>query len=119
MPDPVNKTLYEEVKSEIYAKYPTHSAYRSGLLVQEYKKRGGTHRGQESQTEGLNRWFAERWSNQRGEVGYSRKSDIYRPNIRITDKTPTTFQELTKQEIERARKEKAKTGHVTRFKLSK
>jgi len=67
----------------------------------------------------LNRWFAERWSNQRGEVGYRRKSDVYRPNIRITDKTPTTFQELTKHEIERAGKEKAKTGHVKRFKLSK
>ena len=41
MPEPTNKKLYEEVKKEIYAKYPKHSAYRSGLLVQEYKKRGG------------------------------------------------------------------------------
>ena len=37
MPEPTNKKLYEEVKKEIYAKYPKHSAYRSGLLVQEYK----------------------------------------------------------------------------------
>ena len=42
---PTNKTLYEEVKKEIYAKYPKHSAYRSGLLVQEYKRRGGTYEG--------------------------------------------------------------------------
>ena len=41
MPEPTNKKLYEEVKKEIYAKHPKHSAYRSGLLVQEYKKRGG------------------------------------------------------------------------------
>ena len=36
-----NKKLYEEVKTEIYKKHPKHSAYRSGLLVQEYKARGG------------------------------------------------------------------------------
>ena len=38
MPEPTNKKLYDEVKKEIYEKYPKHSAYRSGLLVQEYKK---------------------------------------------------------------------------------
>jgi hypothetical protein len=53
MPEPTNKKLYEEVKAEIYAKYPTHSAYRSGLLVQEYKRRGGTYEGKESKTKGL------------------------------------------------------------------
>ena len=41
MPEPTNKKLYEEVKKEIYAKHPKHSAYRSGLLVQEYKKTRG------------------------------------------------------------------------------
>jgi chaperonin GroES len=34
---PANKELYEQVKKEIWKKYPIHSAYRSGLLVQEYK----------------------------------------------------------------------------------
>ena len=33
----VKKIEYEEVKKEIYGKYPKHSVYRSGLLVQEYK----------------------------------------------------------------------------------
>jgi hypothetical protein len=119
MPEPNDKQLYEKVKEEIYKKYPKHSAYRSGLLVQEYKKRGGTYKGQESQTEGLPLWFASKWLNQRGEVGYKYKSDVYRPTVRVTKDTPVTFQELTKKEIERARKEKAKTGHVKRFKLSK
>ena len=32
-----NTKLYEEVKQGIYAKYPKHSAYRSELLVHEYK----------------------------------------------------------------------------------
>ena len=48
MPTPKDKKLYEEVKEEIYKKYPKHSAYRSGLIVQEYKKRGGTYEGKET-----------------------------------------------------------------------
>ena len=38
MSTPTEKKLYDQVKKEIYEKYPKHSAYRSGLLVQEYKK---------------------------------------------------------------------------------
>ena len=43
--EPTNKKLYENVKEEIYKKHPKHSAYRSGLLVQEYKRQGGTYKG--------------------------------------------------------------------------
>ena len=50
MPEPANKQLYEKVKAEIYKKYPNHSAYRSGLLVQEYKRQGGTYKGKEKQS---------------------------------------------------------------------
>ena len=32
MPEPVDKEFYEKVKQEIYAKYPQHSAYRSGSV---------------------------------------------------------------------------------------
>jgi hypothetical protein len=116
MPTPTNKKLYEEVKEEIYKKYPKHSAYRSGLLVQEYKRRGGTYEGKEKQTEGLNRWFLEKWSNQRGETGYKYKNDIYRPNVKVTKDTPTTFKELTTQEIEKAKIEKSIKGRVSKFK---
>ena len=119
MPEPVNKKLYEEVKAEVYAKYPKNSAYRSGLLVQEYKRRGGTYEGSESRTEGLNRWMSEKWLNQRGEVGYKYKSDIHRPTIKVTQETPLTFQELTQKEIEQARREKANKGRVNRFKSTK
>ena len=117
MPEPTNTKLYEEVKKEIYAKYPTHSAYRSGLLVQEYKKRGGTYSGDKSKGS-LGRWFKEDWKNQRGETGYKKKGDVYRPTKRVNSKTPTTFKELTKTEIESAKKEKAKTGRVKEFKKS-
>ena len=117
MPTPTNTKLYEEVKKEIYAKYPKHSAYRSGLLVQEYKKRGGGYSGDKSKGS-LGRWFKEEWSNQRGETGYKKKGDVYRPTKRVNSKTPTTFSELSKKEIESAKKEKAKTGRVKEFKKS-
>ena len=54
--------------------------------------------------------------NQRGEVGYKYKSDVYRPGVRVNSKTPTTFKELTPTEIERARNEKYRTGRVDKFK---
>ena len=60
MPKPTDTKLYEEVKKEIYAKYPKHSAYRSGLLVQEYKSRGGSYSGDKSKGT-LGRWFKEEW----------------------------------------------------------
>ena len=116
MPIPNDAKLYEEVKNEIYKRYPKHSAYRSGLLVQEYKRRGGTYKGKESQNDGLNLWFASKWLNQRGDVGYRFLSDVYRPTVKVSKDTPTTFQELTPKEIEKARREKYLKGRVKQFK---
>ena len=114
-PVPNNKSLYNKVKSEIYAKIPKHSAYRSGMVVKEYKKRGGTYLGDKEEGK-LGRWFKEDWRNQRGEVGYKKKGDIYRPTKRVTKDTPTTHGELSKTEVKRAMKEKATTGRVKKFK---
>ena len=115
MSKPANQELYAKVKKEIYAKYPKHSAYRSGLLVQEYKSRGGTYVGSKNSNKGLETWFNEKWKNQRGEVGYKNKSDVYRPTIRVNKDTPTTFKELTKEQIKQARVEKSTTGRVKKF----
>ena len=59
MATPSNTKLYEQVKNEIYKKNPVHSAYRSALLVKTYKERGGTYKGKENKSSGLNRWFSE------------------------------------------------------------
>jgi hypothetical protein len=115
MSKPTNTKLYEEVKREIYNKYPKHSAYRSGLLVKEYLRRGGRYSGKKREDTGLSKWFNEEWRNSRREVGYKYKSDIYRPTKRITKDTPKTFKELTKKDIEKARREKARTGRVKKF----
>ena len=34
---PTDKPLYDRIKRRIYKKQPKHSAYRSGLIVKEYK----------------------------------------------------------------------------------
>ena len=122
MPQPTDDKLYEKIKNELFKKYKP-SAYRSGLLVQRYKeeyvkkhKNNNYYRGNKA-TSNLKRWFDEKWTNQRGEIGYKNKSDVYRPTIRINDKTPTTFNELTKNQIIKAKKEKEKTGRVKRFNL--
>ncbi len=116
MAEPKNKTLYEKVKKKIYKKYPKHSAYRSGLLVKEYKAQGGTYEGKKNSKKGLSRWFKEKWKTQDGKTTYQKKGDIFRPTKRITKDTPTTMSELTKKQKEKAQKEKAKKGRVKKYK---
>ena len=121
---PRDNTLYQKVKKKVYRDIPKHSAYRSGILVQQYKAAFARKYGpsknpylekKKTSKTGLARWFREKWVNQRGEVGYKHKSDIYRPSKRITNKTPVTHGELKVSEISRARREKFRTGHVNRF----
>ena len=114
--EPLDKELYEKIKKEVWSEYKVPSAYRSAQLVKRYKEAGGTYSGKKDKDAPLNRWLDEAWKNQRGEVGYKYKSDVYRPTVRINSKTPTTFNELTSTEIERARNEKYRTGRVDKFK---
>jgi len=123
MPVPRDKKLYKRVKKKVYKQIPKHSAYRSGILVQQYKKsfkkkygNKGPYMGKKTKKKGLSRWFLEKWKNQRGKIGYKYKSDVYRPTHRITKKTPITFSELTKKQLKRARSIKLKKGRVNKFK---
>ena len=124
-PKPTDMTLYNRIKKKVYKDIPKHSAYRSGIVVQKYKKafskkygkRKQPYTGKKTKKRGLGRWFAEEWTNQRGKIGYKHKSDIYRPSKRITKKTPITHKELTRKQIKRARNEKRRTGRVKRFNI--
>lgn len=100
----MNKTLYGKVKEEIKNKYPKHSAYRSLLIIKEYKKRGG--KIDEKKESGLTRWLKEEWINvyaylkenkkiSCGKNEYVKKSAC-RPLYRISEKTPITINELLK-----------------------
>lgn len=123
MATPADQELYRRVKARVYRSIPKHSAYRSGRVVQEYKrayrkKHGSSrspYRGSRSRSRGLTRWFKEKWRNQRGEVGYKYKSDVYRPTRRVSKRTPRTFNELSRSRVSRARREKSRTGRVSRF----
>jgi hypothetical protein len=120
-PEPKDLILYNKVKKEISEKYK-HSAYRSGLIVKKYKeeylkkyKKDDAYIGEKPKLSNLQRWFLEEWRNQRGEIGYKYNNDIYRPTIRINKDTPITFNELMKNQIIKAQKEKTTTGRVKRF----
>lgn len=123
-----DKKLYEKIKNKVYADIPNHSAYRSGTLVQKYKEAFNKkykntikkpYKGNRTKKKGLRRWFDEEWVNQRGEVGYKYKNDVYRPKIRITDDTPITHDELTEKEIKKARVKKYRKGRIDRFRKEK
>lgn len=123
---PKDTKLYEITKKKVYNKYPQHSAYRSGILVQEYKKAylkkyksNDAYHGKKPTKKGLARWFKEEWKNQRGEVGYRNTNDVYRPTKRVTSKTPLTFKELTKYELEKAKKTKERKGRIYKFRNKK
>ena len=124
---PTDPILYKKVKDEIYKKITKHSAYRSGIVVQTYKKRfidkhgpnKSPYTGKKTHKKGLKRWFKEKWVNQRGEVRYKHKSDIYRPSKRITRRTPLTHDALSPHELKRARSEKYRKKRVNRFRNKK
>lgn len=68
MSHPTDPKLYQKIKERVYRDIPTHSAYRSGILVQRYKsafykkygKRKQPYRGKKQIVQsGLKRWFAE------------------------------------------------------------
>ena len=121
MNEPSDKKLYQKVKKKITASNPKHGAYRSASIVKEYKSElkkispnKKPYTGKKPK-EGLSRWFDEKWSNQRGGVGYKSDSDVYRPNVRVSKKTPTTFSELSKSRLNKAQIEKKRKGRVSKF----
>ncbi len=120
---PADGRLYDAVKQRVYKEIPKHSAYRSGLLVQEYKRAFATRYGEEKdpytgpkpKNLGLTRWFAEEWRNEAGGVGYDSKNTLYRPTKRVSAATPKTWAELPKSRVKSARAEKKRTGRVQEF----
>lgn len=123
-PIPSDMPLYEKAKRAVYQKMPTHSAYRSGHVVKAYKsaffKKYGENTSKQPYVQnkkpsktGLSRWFKENWRNQRGEVGYSRRGDVYRPTHRVTSKSPKPFSELSPSQVKRAMRLKKSKGRAS------
>jgi len=117
MPTPTNPKLYAKARAK-YANMK-HSAYKSSLVVKEYKKNGGKYSGKKptKTDKGLKRWHTEKWKTQDGKTTYEgKKGKIFRPTVRVTKDTPTTMKELTPAQKKKAIAEKKKKGRVTKYK---
>ena len=67
----------------------------------------------------LKRWFKEKWRTPRGKKGYSGSDRTFRPTVRVSSKTPSTWSELSDSEKQKAAKEKRTKGRVSRYKTTK
>ena len=99
---PKDKKLYDKVKAEADKKYDKPSAYKSGWIVKEYKKRGGEYLGKKKK-DGLTRWFKEKWE----DVG-GKDYPVYRPTKRVSKDTPLTPKEIDPKDLEKQIKLKQK-----------
>ena len=104
MATPSDPRLYAQVKREAkrrFERWP--SAYASGWLVREYKRRGGEFVGKRGH--GVGRWFKERWvqvipyilNSEIVECGAGDRSKACRPLRRVDEDTPVTIGELTRK----------------------
>lgn len=112
MTQALDKPLWEKIKQEIKDRYGKRwNAFYSGLLVQEYKKRGGKFRGQKPSPKQnpLRRWYKEKWEN----IGTD-DVIVFRPTKRISAQTPLTASEISKAEIKRKTEEKKKIMNTTK-----
>ena len=117
---PTDMKLYNAVKKAVYKRIPTHSAYRSGILVKRYKekfaaKHGSRKKPYKGSKRPLKRWFAEQWRSDTGKKVYTSKSSVFRPTRRISRQTPKTFSEIGPRRLQRAKSEKSRTGRVKKF----
>ena len=120
---PTNMALYNRVKAQAKRKFKVWpSAYASGWLVKEYKRRGGKYSGKKpGKSHGLERWFKEKWVNvcksprtacgrpKTGLSDWKKKYPYCRPSRRISSSTPKTASELSKAELARRCKRKRKS----------
>ena len=132
---PTNLSLYNKVKSEAKKKFKVWpSAYASGWLVKEYKKRGGKYRRKshmrfsrkrginKHNKTGLSRWFAEEWIDvcklpnivpcgRRSAKKSKRRYPYCRPRYKITSKSPKSASTLSIAEIKKRCKQKRKSPY--------
>ena len=116
MPTPANPKLYEKAKKIVYSQYDKPSAYRSGALVKKYKEMGGTYTDDKKEPS-LSRWFLEKWE----DVNPDRRKGsypVYRPTVRVNEKTPKTKSEIGKDRLREQSKLKQKIkgkGNLPKF----
>jgi len=108
MPTPSDPNLYEEARSFIMSRYKKNSAYASGATVKQYKQQFAKKYGADTppyladnRQKNLKRWFEEKWININPILGvYSDKAyPVFRPTKRISNNTPTIYQDIPKKRL--------------------
>ena len=103
MPTPSDNKLYEETKKDIMKIYKKSSAYSSGAIIKQYKKDFLKKYGpnispyiDDNNPKNLKRWFKEKWIDVSPLIGIKGNEHypLYRPSKKISDNTPTTYQEI-------------------------
>jgi hypothetical protein len=95
MPVILDKKLYAQAIARADQIYKKSSAYRSGYIVKLYKELGGRY-ASDHKIKPLARWFKEKWQ----DIGH-REYPVYRPMIRVTKKTPLTYDEIDKRQLKK------------------
>ena len=106
MPIPKDKVLYEKVKKMADTIYKKSSAYKSGYIVQEYKRRGGEYID-DSKPKNLKRWIRAQWMDinpNKTKTSYP----VYRPTVRVNKQTPLTVKEIDPKQLKEQIKLKQK-----------
>lgn len=110
MPIPTDLDLYEESTKLIKSKYKKNSAYASGAIIKDYKKKFLKKYGEnkepyieDNEPKNLERWFNEKWSDI-GQENYP----VYRPSIKINKNTPLTVNEIDPKNLKKQIKLKQK-----------
>ena len=107
---------YKKVKSK-YKVFP--SARASQAIAKCRKASGKVKKGKKGAS--LKRWAKEKWVDTRtGKAcGSGGKNEYCRPTKRVSKKTPKTKSEMSKSELARKKREKAKKGMGKRVKAVK
>lgn len=135
---PTNMKLYNQVKEEAKKRFTAWpSAYASGWLVQEYKRRGGKYKGDGPTGSDLSRWFEEKWidvcqlpkkvpcgrpSSPKGNTlkKWMKDYPYCRPSKRVNSRSPKPYTEYSKAELKRrcSRKRRSPMKRLTSKKKS-
>jgi hypothetical protein len=109
MPVPTNQKLYDEVKDFIMSRYKKNSAFASGAIVKEYKRRGGKYKD-DGEPKNLERWFDEKWINVNPLIGVEDDDayPVFRPTKKVNELTPTLVQEIPSKRLKEQFKLKQK-----------
>ena len=68
----------------------------------------------------LKRWFKEKWRTPSGKKDYSETNEnTFRPTVKVSKDTPSTWAQLSDAEKAAARKEKNTKGRVSKYDKSK